>query len=109
MDWSEENLASYSAFLSRVVRDRGLLHFDRSAVARIVEHGARLRDHQRKLTARFLDIGRLAVEASHWAGKGAAQARAGGRCGRGDRSPGATAQSGRGADARGDRRRNGYD
>jgi predicted ATP-dependent protease len=69
MDWREENLASYSAFLSRMVQDRGLLHFDRSAVARIVEHGARLRDHQRKLTARFLDIAKLAVEASHWAGK----------------------------------------
>jgi predicted ATP-dependent protease len=34
-----------------------------------VEHGARLRDDQRKLTARFLDVGRLAVEASHWASK----------------------------------------
>jgi len=68
MDWSEENLASYSAFLSRLVHDRGLLHFDRSAVARIVEHGARLRDHQRKLTTRFLDIAKLGVEASHWAG-----------------------------------------
>jgi predicted ATP-dependent protease len=65
MDWSEENLASYSAFLSRIVHDRGLLHFDRSAVARIVEHGARLRDHQRKLTPRFLDVAKLAVEASH--------------------------------------------
>src|SRR5215831_15809068 len=69
MDWTEENLASYSAFLSLVVHDRGLRHFDRSAVARIVEHGARLRDHQRKLTTRFLDIARLAVEASHWAGQ----------------------------------------
>src|SRR5215468_3701484 len=69
MEWSAENLASYSAFLSRLVHDRGLIHFDRSAVARIVEHGARLRDHQRKLTARFLDIAKLAVEASHWAGK----------------------------------------
>jgi len=69
MEWSEENLASYSAFLSRLVHDRRLLHFDRSAVARIVEHGARLRDHQRKLTARFLDVAKLAVEASHWAGK----------------------------------------
>jgi predicted ATP-dependent protease len=69
IDWTEDNLASYSAFLSRLVHDRGLRHFDRSAVARIVEHGARLRDHQRKLTARFLDIAKLAVEASHWAGK----------------------------------------
>src|SRR5262244_4476854 len=69
MAWSEENLASYAAFLSLVVHDRGLRHFDRSAVARVVEHGARLRDHQGKLTARFLDVARLAVEASHWAGK----------------------------------------
>src|SRR5262245_39577402 len=69
MDWSEENLASYSASLSRTVHDRGLRHFDRSAVARVAEHGARLRDHQRKLTARFLDVAKLAVEASHWAGK----------------------------------------
>src|SRR5262245_26232625 len=69
MDWSEENFASYSAFLSRLVHDRGLLHFDRSAVARVVEHGARLRDHQQKLTVRFRDVARLAVEASHWAGK----------------------------------------
>src|SRR5215469_12166152 len=69
MDWTEENLASYTAFLSLVIHDRGLRHFDRSAVARVVEHGARLRDHQRKLTARFLDIAKLSVEASHWAGK----------------------------------------
>jgi predicted ATP-dependent protease len=69
MDWSEENLASYTAFLSRTVHDRGLRHFDRSAVARIVEHGARLRDHQRKLSGRFLDVAKLAVEASHWAEK----------------------------------------
>lgn len=69
MDWSDENLTSYSAFLSRIVHDRGLLHFDRTAVARVVEHGARLRDHQRKLTARFLDIAKLAAEASYWAGE----------------------------------------
>src|SRR5262249_15969607 len=75
MDWSEENLASYSAFLSRVVHDRGLRHFDHSAIARIVEHSARLRDHQRKLTARFLDVARLAVEASHWAGKAGPEGR----------------------------------
>lgn len=69
MDWTAENLTQYAAFLSRVVRDRELRHFDRSAVARVAEHGARLRDHQRKLTARFLDIAKLAVEASHWAGR----------------------------------------
>lgn len=69
MEWSETNVASYSAFLSRLVQDRELRHFDRSAVARIVEQGARLRDHQRKLTARFLHVARLGVESSHWAGE----------------------------------------
>src|SRR5262249_21126696 len=38
MDWSEENLASYAAFLSLIVHGRGLRQFDISAVARIVEH-----------------------------------------------------------------------
>src|SRR5262249_42672317 len=69
MDWSDENVTSYAAFLSRCVRDAGLRHFDRSAVARIVEEGARLRDHQGKLSTRLLEISDLASEASFWAGK----------------------------------------
>jgi lon-related putative ATP-dependent protease len=69
MEWSDENVARYAAFLSRCVRAAGLRHFDRSAVARIVEHGARLRDHQGKLSSRLLEISDLAAEASHWAGK----------------------------------------
>src|SRR5262249_35425682 len=55
--------------LSRCVRSAGLRHFDRSAVARIVEHGARLRDHQGKLSTRLREISDLAAEASYWAGK----------------------------------------
>ena len=47
MDWTEEHVRSYAAFVSRRVRQAGLKHFDRGAVARVVEHGARLRDHQR--------------------------------------------------------------
>src|SRR5262249_39271520 len=69
MDWSDENVTSYAAFLSRRVRAAGLRHFDRSAVARIVERGARLRDHQGKLSTRLLEISDLAEEASFWAGK----------------------------------------
>lgn len=51
------------------MRQAGLKHFDRGAVARVVEHGARLRDHQRKLSTRLLEIGDLVTEASFWAGK----------------------------------------
>jgi lon-related putative ATP-dependent protease len=69
MEWSDENVTRYAAFLSRCVRTAGLRHFDRSAVARIVEHGARLRDHQGKLSTRLLEISDLAAEASFWAGK----------------------------------------
>lgn len=69
MDWTEEHVHSYAAFISRRVRQAGLKHFDRAAVARVVEHGARLRDHQRKLSTRLLEIGDLVTEASFWAGK----------------------------------------
>jgi lon-related putative ATP-dependent protease len=69
MDWSDENVARYAAFLSRRVRAAGLRHFDRSAVARIVEEAARLRDHQGKLSTRLLEISDLAAESSFWAGK----------------------------------------
>jgi lon-related putative ATP-dependent protease len=69
MDWSDEHVGSYAAFISRRVRDRHLRHFDRSGVARIVEHGARLREHQRKLSTRLIDIADVVTEASFWAGK----------------------------------------
>jgi predicted ATP-dependent protease len=69
MDWSDEHVHSYAAFISRHVRQADLRHFDRGAVARVVEQGARLRDHQRRLSTRLLEIGDLVTEASFWAGK----------------------------------------
>ncbi|HSR24253.1 MAG TPA: ATP-binding protein, partial [Candidatus Eisenbacteria bacterium] len=69
MDWNDEHVHSYASFISRRVREAGLRHFDRGAVARVVEHGARLRDHQRKLSTRLMEIGDLVTEASFWAGK----------------------------------------
>lgn len=69
MEWSDEHLHNYAAFISRQARERDLKPFDRSAVARVVEHGARLREDQRKLSTRLLDISKLVTEASYWAGK----------------------------------------
>jgi lon-related putative ATP-dependent protease len=69
MDWTAEHVHNYAAFISRCVQEGGLLHFDRGAVAQVVEHGARLRDHQHKLSTRLLDIADLVTEASFWAGK----------------------------------------
>ncbi len=69
MEWSEEHFGSYAAFVSRWVRTAGLRHFDRAAVARLIEYGARLREDQRKLSTRLLDISDAVSEASFWAGK----------------------------------------
>lgn len=66
---TDEHLARYAAFVSRQVRDGGLRHFDRGAVAKVAEYGARLDDHQAKLSARFQQIGDLVAEASYWAAK----------------------------------------
>ena len=66
---TDEHLARYAAFVARQVRDGGLRHFHRSAVAKIAEYGARLDDHQAKLSARFQQIGDIVAEASFWAAK----------------------------------------
>lgn len=69
MDWNEEHIGNYAAFVSRCVRTEQLRDFDRSAIARVVAHGARLRDHQRKLSARLREIADVVTEASFWAGQ----------------------------------------
>jgi lon-related putative ATP-dependent protease len=70
---TDEHLARYAAFVSSQVRDGGLRHFHRSAVAKVAEYGARLDDNQAKLTARFQAIGDVVAEASFWAAKADSQ------------------------------------
>jgi lon-related putative ATP-dependent protease len=69
LDWTPEHHHNYAAFVSRWVRDNGLRHFDRAAVARLIEYGARLRDDQDKLSARLIEISDVVSEASFWAGR----------------------------------------
>lgn len=69
LDWTSEHHRNYAAFISRWVRENGLLHVDRDAVARLIEHGARLREHKRKLSARLIEISDVVSEASFWAEK----------------------------------------
>ena len=69
MDWNDEHLGNYAAFISRLVREEGIRHFDRSAVARVIEYGSRLREDQRKLSSRLRDIADVVSEANYWAGK----------------------------------------
>jgi predicted ATP-dependent protease len=67
--WDEEAVGGYAAFISSQVRSAGLRHFDAGAVARMVEHGARLAESREWLSTRFLEIAGLAAEASHWASR----------------------------------------
>jgi lon-related putative ATP-dependent protease len=69
MDWSDEHFGSYAGFVSRRVREQGLRHFDRSALARLIEQGARLREDQEKLSTRLIEVADIVTEASFWAGE----------------------------------------
>ena len=68
MPRDHEHEAEYAHFVATRCHEENLLHFDRSAVAQVVEYGARLADHQDKLSTRFGMIADLVREASYWAG-----------------------------------------
>ncbi len=67
MEWTEQTVAAYAAFISRRIGEKGLKHFDRGAVAGVVEEAARWRESQRKLSTRLRDVADLMAEASYWA------------------------------------------
>lgn len=61
----DQGIHHYAGVLARLVRDEGLLVFDRSAVAALAEHGARVASRKGKMTARFGRIADIAREASY--------------------------------------------
>ena len=64
------SVRKYVQFISRVVHEENLLHFDRSGVSAVLEYGFRLADHQKRLSIRFGELVRIIREASFWAKKG---------------------------------------
>jgi len=66
-DRTPESCQSYAHFVAARCHEEGLLHFDRRAVARVIEYGSRLAEHQKKLSTRFGDVADLVREASYWA------------------------------------------
>lgn len=67
MPRNEENIKKYAQFISLLHKEEGLLPFHRSAVAKIVEYGSRLAEHQEKLSTQFSIIADLARESHYWA------------------------------------------
>jgi lon-related putative ATP-dependent protease len=73
MDRTRDCVQLYTRFVRTRVDEEGLRHFDGSALARVVEHGSRLADHQQRLSTRFVDIADVVTESDYWAAKDGAQ------------------------------------
>jgi len=69
MPRTSENELAYALFLRSRMQDEGLLPFDRTGVAAMVEYGSRYAEDQRKLTTRFGEIADVAREAAFWASR----------------------------------------
>jgi lon-related putative ATP-dependent protease len=69
MDWGPETIAQYAQFIGAICNEEQLKHFTPGAVAKVVEHGARMVDHQKKLATKFGDIVDLIRQANYWADK----------------------------------------
>ena len=61
-----EHEMQYAHFIATRCHEEELKHFDASAVARVVEYGSELSEHQNKLSARFGIIADLVREACFW-------------------------------------------
>ncbi|MEO0225918.1 MAG: Lon protease family protein, partial [candidate division WOR-3 bacterium] len=59
----------YGDFICFICKEECLLHFDRTAVAEVIEYGARIAGRKNKLTTRFHIIADILREASYWAKK----------------------------------------
>jgi lon-related putative ATP-dependent protease len=62
-----ESQALYARFVAALGRETGLLPFDRQAVARVIEHSARLAGDAEKLSTHRASLQDLLREADYWA------------------------------------------
>jgi lon-related putative ATP-dependent protease len=67
MDSTIDNIIKMAEFISSTIEAKKLKHFDRSAVARMVEYSCRLAGSQKKLTTRFSEVVKILCEADIWA------------------------------------------
>lgn len=67
MDYNLENMTRLASFIHTHCKEQDLRHFDRKAVAKIVEYSIRLAGHQNKLSTRFNQQVEIIYEADTWA------------------------------------------
>ncbi|SEP19833.1 Lon protease family protein [Nitrosovibrio sp. Nv6] len=64
---SADTLMMYARLISALTRKEALLPFDRSGVARVIEHSARLAGDAERLSIHMRSVADLLREADHWA------------------------------------------
>jgi lon-related putative ATP-dependent protease len=69
MDHTSENADIYARLVASLVTRHGLRPLDASAVARVIDEGARLAEDSEKLTLRVEAIADILCEADYWAGE----------------------------------------
>lgn len=69
MPRNKENILKYAQFVTLCQKEEELLPFHRSAIAKIVEYGSRLAEHQEKLSTQFSSIADIVRESHFWAKK----------------------------------------
>lgn len=67
MDRDEDNQQLYARLIATMVHEAGLQPFDRGAVARVIEHSARMVGDSEKLSTKGENVDDLLREANHWA------------------------------------------
>jgi lon-related putative ATP-dependent protease len=67
MDASAENIKDFLKFLCTFCQKERLKHLDNTAVAKLLEHAARLAEDQQKLSTHFGAIADIIREANYWA------------------------------------------
>jgi len=64
---SDDSQLLYAKFIASLVVEKDLLHCNNKAVARIIEHSARMSEHQDRLSLHAADIANLLRESDFWA------------------------------------------
>lgn len=64
-----QTIKEYIAFIKKISEEDGLLPFNKSGMAAVVEYGTRLSGRQKKISTRFHIIADVLREASYWAKK----------------------------------------
>ena len=67
MESNKENIYKYAQFISSHCEKKKLMHFHKTAVAKVVEYSRRLAEHKNKMSTRFNDIVEILYESEAWA------------------------------------------